>query len=141
MAVKEVGRQLRQTIIVALGATVFARHVTALDIARFFQALPKEGQAQWIVQPPGRNTKEPDHRHRRLLRARRQRPCRRRAAEQRDELAASNHSITWSARASTVVGISRPSAFAVFRLTTNSYLFGACTGRSEGFSPLRTRSI
>ena len=31
---------------------------------------------------------KPDHRHRRLLRARRQRPRGRRAAEQRDELAA-----------------------------------------------------
>src|SRR5262245_9313895 len=74
-----------------------------------------------------------------LLRSRRQRP-RRRAAQKRDEVAAPHHSITSSARASTVVGISRPSAFAVFILTTNSYLFGACTGRSAGFSPLRTRS-
>jgi hypothetical protein len=31
-----------------------------------------------------------DHRHRRLLRARRERPCRRRAAQQRDELAPSH---------------------------------------------------
>src|SRR5262245_20948460 len=47
-----------------------------------------------------------------LLRARHQRPCCRRAAEQRDELAPS-HSITSSARASSVAGIARPSAFAV----------------------------
>ena len=60
-------------------------------------------------------------------------------AEQRDELAAL-HSITSSARASTVGGTSRPSAFAVFRLITSSYLVGACTGRSAGFSPLRMRS-
>jgi transposase len=32
-----------------------------------------------------------------------------------------------------------PSAFAVLRLITNSYLVGACTGRSAGFSPLRMR--
>src|SRR5262249_9687694 len=50
------------------------------------------------------------------------------------------HSITSSARASTVAGISRPSAFAVLRLTTSSYLVGACTGKSDGFSPLRMRS-
>jgi hypothetical protein len=31
---------------------------------------------------------KPDHRHRRLLRARRERPRRRRSAQQRDELAA-----------------------------------------------------
>src|SRR5262249_54500930 len=76
---------------------------------------------------------------RRLLCARRERPRGRRAAEQRDELAPS-HSITSSARASNVVGTSRPSALAVFRLITNSYLVGACTGRSAGFSPLRMRS-
>jgi len=52
------------------------------------------------------------------------------------------HSITSSARASTVVGISRPSALAVLRLTTSSYYFvGACTGRSAGFSPRRMRSM
>ena len=38
------------------------------------------------------------------------------------------------------VGTSRPSVFAVLRLIANSYLVGACTGRSAGFSPLRTRS-
>jgi hypothetical protein len=48
-----------------------------------------------------------------------------------------SYSITSSARASTVAGMSRPSAFAVLRLTTSSYLVGACTGRSAGFSPLR----
>src|SRR5262249_15936591 len=51
----------------------------------------------------------------------------------------SRHSITSSARASTLAGTSRPSAFAVLRLITVSYLVGACTGRSAGFSPLRMR--
>src|SRR5262245_30216976 len=70
-----------------------------------------------------------------LLRARRQRP-RRRAAEQRDELAPL-HSITSSARASSDGGISMPSALAVLRLMI-SCIFVACwTGRSAGFSPLR----
>src|SRR5262249_5704957 len=64
----------------------------------------------------------------------------RRAAEQRDEVAAL-HSITSSARASTDAGISRPSALAVLRLITRSYLVGACTGRSAGLSPLRMRSM
>src|SRR5262245_62036161 len=73
-----------------------------------------------------------------LLRPRRNRP-RRRAAEQRDELA-TPHSMTSSARASTVVGTSRPIALAALRLITISYLVGACTGRSAGFSPLRIRS-
>ena len=39
-----------------------------------------------------------------------------------------------------VGGMSRPSALAVLRLITSSYLVGACTGRSAGFSPLRMRS-
>ena len=50
------------------------------------------------------------------------------------------YSITWSARVSTDCGIVRPSALAVFRLTTSSYFVGAWTGRSAGFSPLRMRS-
>src|SRR5262249_62410726 len=50
------------------------------------------------------------------------------------------HSITSSARASSAGGIATPRAFAVFMLMTNSYLVGACTGRSAGFSPLRMRS-
>ena len=81
----------------------------------------------------------PDQRHRRLLRARRQRPSHGSAAEQRDELA-SSHSITSSARASSVGGMSRPSALAVLRLMTRSNFVGCCTGRSAGFSPLRMRS-
>jgi len=53
-----------------------------------------------------------NHRHRRLLRPRRERPRCRCAAEQRYELAPP-HSITSSARTSSVGGISRPSALAV----------------------------
>src|SRR5215472_16896376 len=75
-----------------------------------------------------------------LLREHRQRPRRRRAAEQRDKRAPL-HSITSSARAITDDGISSPSALAVLRLITSSYFVGACTGRSAGFSPLRMRSM
>src|SRR5262249_33786112 len=74
-----------------------------------------------------------------LLRSYANRP-RRRATEQCDELAAPDHSITSSARASSICGTSSPSALAVLRLMTSSYLVGACTGRSAGFSPLRMRS-
>src|SRR6516165_4746402 len=49
------------------------------------------------------------------------------------------YSITSPARASTDCGTLRPSVLAVFRLTTSSYLVGACTGRSA-VSPLRMRS-
>src|SRR5262249_39736962 len=50
------------------------------------------------------------------------------------------YSITSSAVESSVGGTSRPSALAVLRLITSSYLVGACTGRLAGFSPLRIRS-
>src|SRR5262249_37606994 len=74
----------------------------------------------------------------RLLRARRERPRGSRAAEQRDELAAS-HSITSSASASSRSGTASPSAFAVLRLSTSSNFVDCITGKSAGFSPLRTR--
>src|SRR6516164_6802829 len=63
-----------------------------------------------------------------------------RSAEHGDEIA-TFHSITSSARARSDGGTVRPSAFAVLRLIVRSYLVGACTGRSAGFSPLRMRSI
>src|SRR6478752_6797702 len=59
-----------------------------------------------------------------------------RAADQRHELAPS-HSITSSARARSVGGISRPSALAVLRLMTSSNLVACSTGRSLGFAPFR----
>src|SRR5262249_6944578 len=83
-----------------------------------------------------------DHGHR-LLRARRERPRDSRAAEQRDELTALHlrgHSITSSARASSVGGTSRPSAFAVLMLMTSSYWVGAGAGRAAGSPLLRRRS-
>src|SRR5262249_18574076 len=73
-----------------------------------------------------------------LLRARHERP-RGRAAEQRDERA-TLHSITSSARASSVGGISRPSAFATIRLTTRSNLVGCSTGMSAGLVPRKILS-
>src|SRR5262249_15893994 len=73
-----------------------------------------------------------------LPRACRERPRGGRAAEQRDELAAS-HSITSSARASTAEGTSRPSAFATVKFTTRSNLVGCSTGMSPGFTPRRKR--
>src|SRR5262245_525674 len=62
-----------------------------------------------------------------------------RAAEQRDELAAL-HSITSSAVCRNGSGTVRPSAFAVLRLMTSSYLVGCWTGRSLALAPLRIRS-
>src|SRR5262249_4404220 len=82
----------------------------------------------------------PDHRHRRPLRPRRERPRGCRAAEQGDE-AAALHSITSSARAERPGGTSMPSDLAVLRLITNSNLVSCWTGRSAGLSPLRMRPV
>src|SRR6266540_875581 len=94
--------------------------------------------AEWIVVRGSRPDVPDTRRLARLLRARGERP-RGRTAEQRDEFAAI-HSITSSARASSVGGTSRPSALAVLRLTTSSNLTGAWTGSSLGFEPWRMRS-
>jgi hypothetical protein len=51
-----------------------------------------------------------------------------------------SYSITSSARAKTAGARGRSSAFAVFRLITNSNLLACSTGRSAGFAPLRTRT-
>ena len=51
-----------------------------------------------------------------------------------------NHSMTSSAVERSLSGTVRPSAFAVLRLTISSYLLGACTGSSLGFSPRSIRS-
>src|SRR5258705_316975 len=117
---------------------VFDRNVLSGHISDFAQAAAKAFHQMRAL--AGRNTvQEPDQRHRHLLRPRRERPSCRGPTQQRDELAPF-HSITSSARASSMGGTSRPSALAVFILITSSYLVGACTGRSPGFSPLRMRS-
>src|SRR5262249_60414025 len=74
-----------------------------------------------------------------LLRACRERPCCRRSTEQLDELAPS-HSITSSARASSVGGMVRPIALAVVRLMTSSNLVGCSTEISAGFPPRKILS-
>jgi hypothetical protein len=73
--------QRRQLIQVIVGPAVDDDDVLALDIGGVFEALAKCAQA--FREPVRRYAaEEPDDRHRRLLRARRQRP-RGRAAEQR----------------------------------------------------------
>src|SRR5262245_47641031 len=67
----------------AFGKAECEQNVIAFDIACLLQALTKCAQT---LRERCSSAKKPNHRHRRLLRARRERP-RRRAAEQRDELA------------------------------------------------------
>src|SRR5215471_15305196 len=92
LSANQFGRQLRQSIVLVLGEAIDDCYVLALHIADLFEALAK--CAQTVRHRVGRSgVEQPNHRHRRLLRARRERPCDCRAAEQRDELAAF-HSIT-----------------------------------------------
>src|SRR5262249_53400827 len=74
-----------------------------------------------------------------LLRARRERPRGRRAAQERDKCAPV-HSITSSARSRNDSGIDRPSTLAVVRLMMRSNLVGCSTGMSAGFAPRRILS-
>src|SRR6516165_8896040 len=129
----------RELAIVALVAFDIRRldvvecEVAAFLITQFGHSLEKIGIDRCL---PTLNADKPDMQHLRLLlRARHHRPHDRRTADQRDELAPS-HSITSSARATSVGGTSKPKALAVFRLTTNSNLVPCCTGRSAGFAPL-----
>src|SRR5262245_49946188 len=135
----EAGHKRRERLELPLPPVVLGRDVLALNIAGFIKALTeRSGTARGDFRRPG--TYESDDWHHRLLPARSDRPRRRRAAEQRDELATTDHSITSSARANSVGGTMRPIALAVLRLITNSYLVGCWIGRPAGFSPLRIRS-
>jgi hypothetical protein len=85
LSANQFGRKLRQPIVLALRPAVFDHYVLALDIADLLQALTK--CAQTVRQFVRRSLiEEPDHRHRLLLRARRNRP-RHRAAKKRNEIA------------------------------------------------------
>src|SRR5262249_47449914 len=133
-AANQVGGLCWQSFETTLGPAIFDRHVAALDIAGFVETLPDGVKSAGFAV---RAAEQPDHRHRRLLRPRRHRPRRCRAAEQRDEVAPPDHSMTSSARASSVAGISRPSALAVGRLMTNWNFVDCTTGKSAALAPLR----
>src|SRR5262249_39791276 len=111
--------QRRNSIVTILRPAKFDRHVAAFDVTHFAQASPESWEVIGCVVGSAA-IKKSDHRHSRLLCARRERP-RGRAAEQRDEFAPF-HSITSSASASSLSGIWRPSVLAVLRLITNSNL-------------------
>src|SRR5262249_12143753 len=139
LTMNKISRQHWQSIKLILGPAVFYRHVLAHDVASLLQALAECPQ-------PFRNrirrsrVEIPDHRHRRLLRARHERPRCRRAAEQRYELA-TPHSITSSAVICMINGTVRPRALAVLRLMIRSNLVGCSTGKSAGLAPLRILPI
>ena len=80
----QICRQFRQSIVFIIPPAVFDGDVLALDVAGFFQALSECGR-DVRIRIRRASMHEPDNRHRRLLCVRRERPCRHRAAEQRDE--------------------------------------------------------
>src|SRR5262249_16167964 len=94
----QVRRQCRQLIVLIVGPAVFDGHVLTFAIADLAQPPTKCGH-EVRVRVWRAAAQKSDHRHPRLLRARRERPRDRSAAEQRDEIAA-RHSITSSAMAS-----------------------------------------
>src|SRR5262249_30248438 len=136
----KLGRELWKSIQLSFRGAKLECDVLPLYVAEFTQSFPELVLERLRVS--GSYVECAYSRHLGLLPARRERPGSR-AAEQRDELAPlqlCGHSITSSALASNVAGISIPIALAVLRLITSSYLVGACTGRLAGFSPLRIRS-
>src|SRR5262249_13681141 len=135
----QIGCQFRKTIVLTFRPAIFDDDAATLDITGLSQGLAKGGKAAAHRNVGRHGAEKSDHRQRRLLRLRRDRPGRNCATEKRDNLAPL-HSITSSARASRVVGISRSSALAVVRLTTRSNLVGCSTGRSPGFAPRRILS-
>src|SRR5262245_50818165 len=122
-----------------LGPAVFNRHVVAIDVTSVLEPLPERLQAIRIT-VRRLTVEEPDYRRLLLLRRRRDRPSRRSAAEQRDELAPPDHSITSSARNKIEVGSVIPSALAVWRLAVMLNLVARSMGSSAGFAPLRILS-
>src|SRR5262249_59972918 len=128
-------RQGWQPLCITISVTVDDIEVAALDVTELSHPLQKG-----VDKPYGGPTSAPTQPGNEwpLLRARPERPCRRRPAAQRDELAPP-HSITSSAVESSVGGTVRPSALAVQALMTNSNLVDCTTGKSAGFAPLRMR--
>jgi hypothetical protein len=87
VAMDEVGRQSRQPIELIPRPAIFDQNVAAIDETGFAQA---QAECRHKIGPRlGRTSMEkPNHWHRGLLRARRERPPDRRSTEQGDERAA-----------------------------------------------------
>src|SRR5262245_4238240 len=138
MAFDEIGRHPRQRIITVCYPVVFDRDVLALDVAHFGKAT-----AECSIELNGdvlcQAAQITNHRHCRLLRPRPNRPRHCRAAKQRDEVAAPDHSITSSAMERTLGEMVRPSALSVLALITSSNSVACHIGRSAGLAPLRMR--
>jgi len=99
--------QRRRALVAALGPNEQESNVTSVFPADCPHIAPERfGE---LIDVLRNRPQHPDHRQAALLRARRERPRGRRAADERDELAPS-HSITSSARASCAAGTCRARA-------------------------------
>ena len=139
--VNQIGHQCRQPIELIVGPAVFNRDILALYEAHFLQALAERGHEVRRVWRADVLRTNPTTGTDVCCARRRERPHGSRTTEQRYELAPSHHSITSSARASSVGGISRPRALAVCMLMMSSNLVALITGKSAGLSPLRARPV
>src|SRR5215471_15415215 len=69
----QIVRQFRQSMVLTFRPTVLDRHIPALDKTGFTEASPKCGQPVCLFASE-RDAEKSNHRHRRLLRARHERP-------------------------------------------------------------------
>src|SRR5262245_40757074 len=81
----QIGCEVGQPVVLVLRPAILDHDILALDVAGFANALPECGQIACTISKR-RAAEKSDHRHRRLLRARRKRPRGRAAGDQRDEL-------------------------------------------------------
>src|SRR5262249_26534155 len=121
----------------SLRPPILDRNIATFDPAEFAQPAQKRSAKRACRAAAAGAEKAHGPQFSRLLRPRRERPCR--CAEPRDEIPPS-HSITSSASASSVGGMVRPSALAVLRLMTSSNLVTCSTGMSAGFAPRKILS-
>src|SRR5262245_40965011 len=110
------GGDLSETLAAALRPANLNRDVATFHPTEFAQTLHECGEPLALDQGRGGAQESDGGQLACLLRARRKRPRRRPAAEQRDELAPPDHSMTSSASASSFAGTSRPSALAATTL-------------------------
>jgi hypothetical protein len=85
----KVDHDRRQAIVLAVQPVVLDSHVLALDVAGFVEGFTERTNAAHggLLRL---SVDEPDHRHRRLLPARGERPRHRRAAKQAEDIPASH---------------------------------------------------
>src|SRR5262249_18001307 len=117
----------------------FNCQILALDIPRLAQSFSKSPQ-QWLSWSRRTGMQIADHGSDGLLCSRDQWPRSHPAAEQPDELAPPDHSITSSASARSLSGTVKPSAFAVLPLITSWNRVGCSTGSSAALAPRRILS-